>query len=173
MYWKYLVWFCRYIYPLELKDSQSTSLIDLLIWKREAGMVNSSNIPRYIPYRIPIKIRAPLIFGHLACAKSNEASSRSKNARKLKGESKLPWSNEKTANLHQNKDARKLKGREIWGCAKIRGTKIEDAKPKGAWVLIGIRYSNNISILSIGTLKHYKMLFELCYRKTKKFKISN
>ena len=41
------------------------------------------------------------------------ASSHSTNARKLKGEEKMPRMNKKPANLQSNKSARKLKGREI------------------------------------------------------------
>ena len=91
-------------------------------------------------YLIPIKIRAPLIFAHLACAKFKGASSRSTKVRKLKEEEKMPRMNENTANLQQNKGARKLKEREIWGCAKIRGAKIKGAKFKGTRILMGIRY---------------------------------
>ena len=37
-------------------------------------------------------------------------------------------------------DARKLKGHEIWGCAKVRGAKIKGAKLKGARIFMGVRY---------------------------------
>ena len=43
------------------------------------------------------------------------ASSRSANARKLKGEGKMPRMNEKTANLKLNKGARELKGTKSEG----------------------------------------------------------
>ena len=51
----------------------------------------------------------------------------------------MPRMNEKTANLQQNQGARKLKGREILRCAKIRGAKIKDARFKGAQILMEIR----------------------------------
>ena len=51
----------------------------------------------------------------------------------------MPRMNEKTANLQQNQGARKLKGREILRCVKIRGAKIEGRKFKGALILMGIR----------------------------------
>ena len=47
--------------------------------------------------------------------------------------------NEKTASLQKNKGARKFKGREIRGCAKISGAKVKGVKSKGARILIGIR----------------------------------
>ena len=47
-------------------------------------------------YLIPIKIGAPLIFVHLACAKI-KASSCSTNARKSKGEEKMQRMNERNS----------------------------------------------------------------------------
>ena len=49
----------------------------------------------FLTYLIPIKIRAPLIFAHLAARKLKGASSRSTNARILKGEEKVPQMNKK------------------------------------------------------------------------------
>ena len=98
-----------------------------------------------LSYLIPIKIRAPLIFAHLAYAKKLKgASLRSLVVRKLKEEEKMPRMNENTANLHRNKGARKLKGRKIRGCAIIKGAKIKGAHFKGARILIGLRYSRTV-----------------------------
>ena len=40
----------------------------------------------------------------------------------------------------KNKGAQKSKGREIRGCAKVRGAKFKGAKFKGARILMGVRY---------------------------------
>ena len=60
------------------------------------------------------------------------------------GEEKMPRMNGEMQNLQKNKGTRKLKGREILGCAKIRGAKINGAKIKGARKFIGIRYTVRI-----------------------------
>ena len=48
--------------------------------------------------------------------------------------------NEKNGKFKVKQGCAKLKGREIKGCAKIRGAKIKGAKFKGARILMGIRY---------------------------------
>ena len=82
-------------------------------------------LTKYFDYLL---IKVPWRFDSFWSGSANmaggRASSRSTNARKFK-EKKMPRMNEKTANLQWNRDARKLKGREIWGCAKIRGEKIK------------------------------------------------
>ena len=52
-----------------------------------------------IAYLIPIKIRAPLTFAHLACAKIKGSKFAQYECAKIKGRRKMPQMNEKTATL--------------------------------------------------------------------------
>ena len=50
-------------------------------------------------YLLPIKIRAPLIFAHLACTKIKGSKFAQYKCAKIKGRRKIQLMNEKTANL--------------------------------------------------------------------------
>ena len=73
------------------------------------------------------------MFAHLSCTKIKGSKLAQYKCAKIKGRRKNATNEWKTANLQQNKGAQKFKGREIWGCAKIRGAEIKGARREFQW----------------------------------------